>query len=241
MKHAAFLFGLLILFVVRTQAQDGTVVFSDAFEEDLSAQYTLVQHAPDTSMAEFAFDYSTVTLTDGSTIPEVPRSKAATGLELHMTASRPGGVRDALSLYTNMDFAGDYQVIVDVFPAVIDGFGSPSRDRYHVGINHSGSKVINWIQDFLGDPETDLSPDTDGFYWTASSNGTDGGIDSGLLEGIPNSTDGLSNAACSVWEFPDAETGNPLQACLIDPTQTDLFIIDIYIDAPTEPGKPGNT
>jgi len=130
--------------IVDADSPPETVLFSDDFNTDSSANWTLAfadTNSPSGSggdfTALFAFDYS------GQNIPPAPHSGGDTHglfLTVNKIDSNPGAA--ALNLYPiGQNFSGNFALKFDMFLDMISG---PSSTEYALfGINHSGNKT-NW-------------------------------------------------------------------------------------------------
>ena len=128
-------------------------------------------------------DLSGTTFTDFD-IPVAPNTGDSSKNALRMIANFTGSADDGAvaNLYTNDIFDGDYRVKVDIFMRIngpADGGGSGSTERCTVGINHSGTKVNNYLQS-----DTTIYPiDTDGYFYTMNGERGSGFNDYCLFEG----------------------------------------------------------
>jgi hypothetical protein len=122
-----------------------TVLFSDDFDSDTSAAWTL--YSTDTNGptadfgAAFGFDYS------GLGIPPAPHGFGSLGLLLTVNKSDTDAFAAALNLYPNgQSFSGDFALRFDMFLSAVPG--STATEHALCGINHSGNRT-NW---FRGSP-----------------------------------------------------------------------------------------
>ncbi|GAB4314322.1 MAG: hypothetical protein Kow0059_06020 [Candidatus Sumerlaeia bacterium] len=138
-----------------------TILYSDDFNTDTSGNYTQVNGTD--VLVEFAYDYSAATIHGGGAIPVAPNTTDSSKKGLRMQVNLTNGARTGVNVYTNQSFSGNYIVDVDVFfrvngPPPAGGTGS--TEYYRLGINHSGTKLINFFQDgSANNPQS-----TDG-YW----------------------------------------------------------------------------
>jgi hypothetical protein len=127
--------------IVDADSPPETVLFSDNFNTDSSANWTQLFADTNTpavfdATVQFAYDYS------GQNIPPAPHGSGDT-LGLFVTVNKdatPAGA--ALNLYPNgQNFSGNFALKFDMFLNI--GAGSSSTEYALFGINHSGTKT-NW-------------------------------------------------------------------------------------------------
>ncbi len=139
-----------------------TVILSDDFNADTSANYTQVNGTD--VQVDFAWDYSAATIHAGTNIPVAPNTSDSSKNGLRMQVNLTASALTGTNVYTNQTFSEDYMVDVDVFfrvngPPPAGGTGS--TEYYRVGINHTGTQLVNYYQD-----GTANSPvETDGYYY----------------------------------------------------------------------------
>jgi hypothetical protein len=131
-----------------------TVLFSDAFDNDTSANWSLFDDSGNGTSdftAQFAFDYGTTTYTANgvsSRIPPAPNSAGGTTRGLKLTVNKNDNTADiaAVSAYPkNQTFTGDYALRFDMwinYNGPRSG-GTGSTEFGTFGINHTGTQA-NW-------------------------------------------------------------------------------------------------
>lgn len=124
-----------LAFASTTSAQE---LFSDDFNSDSSADYTLNTSSDDTEV-EFGFDYSTLG------IPVAPNTTDAStlGLKLAGNLAEPGGA-EAVTLATIMQFTGDFSVSFDGWinaNGPFPGGGGGSTEFITIGLGSDGTTV----------------------------------------------------------------------------------------------------
>lgn len=135
-----------------------TTVFSDSFETNSAANWTVNKSSGDLAVA-FSFNYSTLG------IPSAPHSSGGTTLGVQLKANLTLGVVAAISISpTNQSFSGDYRLHFDAwinsngpFPAG----GASSTEFLTAGIGTAGNRV-----EWTGSGST-----ADGYYFSADGDG----------------------------------------------------------------------
>jgi hypothetical protein len=141
------------------------VLFSDNFNSNTSAQWTLLNVAsngvPDSTPALFAFDYSPFG------IPPAPHGSGDT-LGLFMTVNKGGGASAAAAnLYPNgQSFSGNFALRFDMYLNWISG--SSATEYALFGINHSGTQT-NWFDNQSGGFPGSVS---DGLFCAINADGS---------------------------------------------------------------------
>lgn len=109
-----------------------TVVISDDFEVDSSANYTVVNDGTPDGTQAWAFDYI------AAGIPLAPRSAAADKGAVRLTANDTAGATDAWTLFHNTPVSGpQYRLLVDVY---IGFSGTAGTTEYaQVGVGGNGT------------------------------------------------------------------------------------------------------
>ena len=132
-----------------------TTVWSDDFDSDTSAAWTLVAGGTG-DQAAFNFDYST------ASIPSAPNSVGGTTLGLKLEANTTAGSPAATGICaypTGQVFDGDFTMQWDMYIS----WDSPEPTEHAcVGINHSGTKLVG---------SADVSSDADGVFFAVSGDG----------------------------------------------------------------------
>jgi hypothetical protein len=132
--------------LVDATSPPATVLFTDSFNTDSSANWTLFfasnDGVPDYTAA-FAYDYS------AQGIPPAPHGTGDT-LGLFLTANKDtAGTAAAINLYpTGRSFSGNYALRFDMFVSVVVP-NSVSTEYILMGVNHSGAKT-NWFRSSPG-------------------------------------------------------------------------------------------
>ena len=121
----------------------GTTLFSDDFNVDSSANWTVFATDPTDFSATFAYDYS------AQGIPPAPHGSGDT-LGVFLTANKDvTGTAAAVNLYPNgKSFSGNYALRFDMFISVVVP-NSVSTEYALFGINQSGTKT-NWFRNSPG-------------------------------------------------------------------------------------------
>jgi len=120
-----------------------TVLFSDNFNTDSSANWTLYATDPSDYTAQFAYDYSS------QSIPPAPHSSGDThGLFLTVNKDATGAAA-AVNLYPiGQNFSGNFALRFDMFLSV-QVPNSVSTEYVLLGIDHSGTRT-NWFRNSPG-------------------------------------------------------------------------------------------
>jgi hypothetical protein len=115
-----------------TASAQSTVIISDTFETDTSADYTIVDDGTPNGTQAFNWDYA------AAGIPLAPRSQPGDASGLRLTANDTDGSVDAWTLFHNTAVQADfYTLTVDVF--MNWGSGSGTTEHAHVGVGGDGS------------------------------------------------------------------------------------------------------
>ncbi len=131
MSHRKGLFAAAAALAV-TSASAQTTLFSDSFETDTSADYTVANDGTPDGTQAFAFDYV------AAGIPLAPRSGAGDLGGLRLTANDTIGSSDALTAFHNTAVVEDrYRVTVDVWSNYMGATGS--TEFAHVGVGGDGA------------------------------------------------------------------------------------------------------
>ena len=221
----------------------GQTLFSESFETDTSAQWTVFNGSADGTpdfTVQFAFDYSTNRyVANGLTnfIPPAPNSTGGTTRGVKLTVNKDDNAATAaVSLYpSGMTFSNNYALRVDMWinyngPAY-GGVGSTEFGTF--GINHAGDKVI-WI-------DSVVAPPSDG-VWFAVAGEAGAGINT-INDYNAYVGDGSGSA---VWlrgtdgGFLDRDAdGSPETE--VNPAQANTFPLKLIFPAPQfeTPGAPG--
>lgn len=184
MTKQTFIFSLFICLATIQMASAQTILFSDDFNTDTSANYSEVSGTD--TLIEFAYDYSGDTVHAGGAIPVAPNTTDASKTGLRMQVNLVNSVRTSANVFTNDTFSGNYIVDVDVFfrvngPPPAGGAGS--TEYYRLGINHSGTKLINYWQD-----GTANSPQSTDGYWFMGTGDAGAALDYLFMRGDENAT-----------------------------------------------------
>lgn len=120
-----------------TISEVGPVLYSDDFNTDTSADYSILFGAaneiPDYRVG-FAFDYSQTE----TFVPAIPEGDGSTtGLLLTVNKNDETGSLSAINAYTDETFSGDYLVKFDMF-LNFDSTAPGTTEAAIFGINHSG-------------------------------------------------------------------------------------------------------
>ncbi len=125
-----------------------TVLFSDDFSADTSANYIIRYGDTNTAatdyVAAFQYDYS------GLGLPPAPNSTNSDTLGVYLTVNKNDQVASAaaLNLYpAGQTFTGSYALRFDMY--LINGGGAAATEYAIFGINHSGTKT-NWFRNTAG-------------------------------------------------------------------------------------------
>ena len=120
-----------------TIAEAGPVVYSDDFNTDTSAQYSLLFDAAndiEDYRVGYAFDYSQTE----TFVPPIPEGDGSTsGLLLTVNKNDDTGSAASVNVYTDESFAGDYLVKFDMF-LTFDSSSGGTTEAAIFGVNHSG-------------------------------------------------------------------------------------------------------
>jgi hypothetical protein len=116
----------------------GTLVFSDNFDTDTSADWIFNEANPDSNTATFNFDYSTVG------IPPAPNTTNGTTRGLRLQANNGAtGVFTGLSVSPkDQGFTGDYRLSFDMwinYPGPLETGGTGSTLSFSAGIGTTGT------------------------------------------------------------------------------------------------------
>lgn len=115
-----------------------TVVFSDNFDADTSANWAVNKSSTDTRVT-FNYDYTA----DG--IPSAPHSAGGTTRGVKFEANMSAGVRAALSMSpTGRSFSGDYRLRFDMWinaNGPFPGGGAGSTEYVSAGLGTAGNRV----------------------------------------------------------------------------------------------------
>jgi len=115
-----------------TSASAQTTLFSDNFEVDSSASYTVANDGMPDGTQAFAFDYI------AAGVPLAPRSGAGDTGGLRLTANDTMGASDAITAFHNTTVSEDrYRMTVDVFSNFMGSSGS--TEYAHVGVGGDGA------------------------------------------------------------------------------------------------------
>jgi hypothetical protein len=152
--------GSATITLVDANTPPATVLFSDNFNTDSSANWNLLASSSDFT-ASFAFDYS------GQGIPPAPHSNGDT-LGLFMTANKTVGYGTAVNLYPiSQSFSNNFALRFDMFLSVVVP-NSVSTEYVLLGLDHSGSKT-NWFRNSPGGITN--SPSFDGIFCCIEADG----------------------------------------------------------------------
>jgi hypothetical protein len=178
-KTRHVLYGIIITVVMGLTAYPiwAQVLYSDDFNADTSANYTVKQvadSATQDSIAIFSYDYS------ADSIPAAPSGTGTKGLKMMANYSDSTPERAAINVYpTGQSFSGEYSLTFDMWIGYSDPALSGSTQSAMWGINCSGTKAN-------ADPAILQATDTDGYFWSITGEG--GSIrDSISYEGTPAS------------------------------------------------------
>lgn len=117
---------------VAASASAQTTLFSDNFETNTSANYTIVDDGSVDGVQEFGFDYV------AAGIPLAPRSTVGDTGGLRLTANTSVGAADAITCFHNDVVTADvYTMTVDVWMNFTGAAGT--TEHGHVGIGGDGS------------------------------------------------------------------------------------------------------
>ena len=111
----------------------GTVLISDDFEVNSSADYTIVNSGANDGTQDFGFDYIAAGL------PLAPRSSAGDTTGLRLTANDTMGISDHWTLFHNTAINSQhYTLTVDVFMNYMQG-AVPTTEFAHIGVGGDGA------------------------------------------------------------------------------------------------------
>jgi hypothetical protein len=144
--------------VVDDETPTGTVLFSDNFETDSSANWIVNVANPSDAFVDFAYDYGTNTVG----IPPAPGSSTTKGMRF-----RCGNtilVTDAVSVSPlNGNFTGDYRVKFNMwinYNGPLPDGGPGSTQNFDAGVGTTGDRVV-WHN----------NPEADGVWFSATGDG----------------------------------------------------------------------
>jgi hypothetical protein len=134
---------LLVSVATASVSHAQSVLFSENFDTDHSANWTVNQSVQGVNPVNFAFDYSTVG------IPAAPNSTGASTIGLKLEANTSGGIATGfiagVSVSPNgQSFTGDYNLRFDMWMNVngpLPGGGSGSTQAGGGGIGTAGNSV----------------------------------------------------------------------------------------------------
>jgi hypothetical protein len=157
--------------VVDAATPPETVLFSDNFETDSTANWTqLYASAPDPtvdSVVMFNYDYASF-----NSLPPAPHSNGDThGLYLTVNKNDFTAAAAALNLYPiGQNFSGNYALRFDMY--LINGNGASATEYALFGVNHSGTKT-NWFRNSTGGVGAGWA--FDGIFYDIEADGTANG------------------------------------------------------------------
>lgn len=123
---------LLLASVAATSAVQAQTLFSDNFETDTSANYTVVNDGTLDGTVLFGFDYV------AAGIPLAPNSTAGNTKGLRITSNDSAGAVDALTVFHNTAVtAPAYKMSVDVFMSFSGT--TATTEHAHVGVGGNGT------------------------------------------------------------------------------------------------------
>lgn len=193
-----------------------TVLFSDNFNTDSSANWTLRYASTNSTdadyIATFAFDYSAFPY---FVIPPAPHSGTDTkGLMLQVNKNDAEPIAAALNLYPkNRTFTGNYAVRFDMF---LVAPGTSPTEYALFGINHSGN-LTNWFRNSTGGVPSGWT--FDGLFYSVEA-------------------DAAANGDYVLFTAPSAETNNPVTLT----SRTAASLTGIFKTPPySKAGAPANT
>ncbi|HOC58179.1 MAG TPA: Calx-beta domain-containing protein, partial [Verrucomicrobiota bacterium] len=145
--------------VVNDDPPPGTILFSDDFDTDSSALWTVNLYDPTDAFVDFAWDYSTVS------VPAAPAGGGTKGLR--MRCGNTQSILDGLSVSPlGKNFTGDYRLKFDMWinynGPMYDG-GPGSTQNFDAGVGTSGQAAV-WLWA--------LAPDS--VWFTVSGDGASG-------------------------------------------------------------------
>jgi hypothetical protein len=130
---------LLVSVATASVSHAQSVLFSENFDTDHSANWTVNSTAGGVNPVNFLFDYSSVG------IPSAPNSTGASTLGLKLQANTSGGVFGGVSVSpVGQSFSGDYELRFDMwmnFNGPFPGGGSGSTQAGGGGIGSAGNVV----------------------------------------------------------------------------------------------------
>ncbi len=145
--------------VVDDDPPPGTVLFSDDFDTDSSALWTVNLYDPTDAFVDFAWDYSTVS------VPAAPAGGGTKGLR--MRCGNTQSILDGLSVSPlGKNFTGDYRLKFDMWinynGPMYDG-GPGSTQNFDAGVGTSAQAAV-WL----------WALDPDSVWFTVSGDGASG-------------------------------------------------------------------
>ncbi|HWW00792.1 MAG TPA: hypothetical protein VNZ64_13935 [Candidatus Acidoferrum sp.] len=159
----------------------GTVLFSDNFEGNSSANWNVVFQSYTNGSTDynvvFGYDYTSGSLGNLSPIPAAPHSTNADTKGLYMTVNKNAMVSAGLNLYLkNHTFGSNYALRFDMF--LVENSAGTAQSKVEnalFGINHDGAHT-NWFRNavtgtsLLGSPTA-----SDGLFFDVGADGSGGG------------------------------------------------------------------
>jgi hypothetical protein len=238
-------FGAFLTVLSLSGTLRGQPLFSDNFDTDTSAQWTVFNGSDDGTpdrTVQFAFDYSTTRyVANGLTnfIPPAPNSTGGTTRGVKLTVNKDdNAAAAAISLYpVGMTFSNNYALRADMWinyngPA-FGGTGSTEFGTF--GINHVGDKV-NWF-----DADAATQPVSDG-VWFAVAGQAGAGINT-ITDYDAYVGDGASSAhwlRTTEGGFLDRDGDGNLEI-EVNPLQANTYPLKLLFPSPQfeTPGAPG--
>jgi fibronectin type III domain protein len=141
-------------------------LFFDDFSKNSSSDY--IELSGSDTLIMWAYDYSLDTVHEGDVIPAAPRTTDTSKIALRMEVniSYPGN-QTSTNVFTKPEFSGNFRVKADVFFRVNGpppGGGTGGTEYYRMGINHSGTMLLNSVQS--GNPDSPV--ETDGYFFQST-------------------------------------------------------------------------
>jgi hypothetical protein len=130
--------------IIDAEFPAGTILFEDDFLNPTESATKWVVHTSDNfqdTYVDWAYDYS------GDGIPSAPHSQGGATIGAKLRVTEWTGAVNALSLFPDMDFTGDYRVSFDSWQNYIgslNGGGGGSTHHATAGIGSSGNQVQWW-------------------------------------------------------------------------------------------------
>lgn len=219
--------------------QVGTVLFSDNFDTNTSASWSIFRTKP-ADRVDFAYDYSNIT----NDLPSAPHSTNGTrkGLRIEVNAFAAGAVSGVSVSPIGKNFTGDYRLRFDGW------------NNYNAPLEDGGSQSTEWLTAGIGTSGTHLQSDTTAGGVAASLDGVwfalDGDHGNGTdVRAVRNSTKATVAADPGVYAAGSQNTETTPYYFFMEPVYAPLGQQTIYATLPpdftdisaskTDPGNSG--